>query len=134
MKRHGFIGDAHLKRYTRGSLADNKPMTKLDQVIFLLFVKGHSLGFILETLKKHNIAEIDEQQMFDIIRKVGLDYQNRYKKAISTPFDRPKVLFAEFVKGTTIQKMADDYQLNPHELFAILRKVGLLYAQYLKIY
>jgi hypothetical protein len=127
------IGDSKLKKFTRGGLADQKPITKLDKIIYLLFVKGYSLGKIQRELSKRNI-QLEEQQMYDIIRKVGLEYQTLYRKEINVPFDRPKIIFAEFVKGIGIQTLSDDYQINPHDLFAILRKIGLLYAQYLKIY
>lgn len=127
------IGDSRLKHFTRGTLADNKPITDMDRVVYLLFVKGHKLSKIrLEFAERYIFLE--EQRMYDMIRKVGLEYQTRYRKEINVPFDKPKIMFSEFVKGMALNRMAEDYQISPNELFTILRKVGLLYAQYLKYY
>lgn len=129
MDRERYIGNPNLKKFTRGTLATNKQPTKQEIQIFLLFVKGKTLKLILDALKNSGII-YSEQQMFDIIRKVGLYYQTFYKESVSIPFDIPKVIFSHFVKGDSIQQLIDDNHSTSQEIGEILRKIGLLYASY----
>lgn len=127
--RDGQIGDSKLKRFNRGNLADNKPITDTERKIFLLFVKGVKLSKIQIALEKDGHT-YTEQQLFDIIRKAGFEYQSHYRQEVNQPNDKPKLLFADFVKGTAIEQLIENWNLESIELFQQLRKVGLIYATY----
>jgi len=129
MKRRGFIGDAHLKQFVRGSLAVNTPITQREMQIFLLFVKGTTLERI-HTALEHDHINIDGQRLFDIVRKVGLSVQSFYRSTVNQPSDIPKLIFADFVRGEAVPALCEKNGMSPFNLFAILRSVGLLYATY----
>jgi len=128
-KSRGIVGESHLKKYTRGSLATTTPITLQEFQIYLLFNKGVTLKKISLSLQKSNII-IDDQALFDILRKVGMHFQALYRKHVNQPHSIPQLIFANFVKGESIASLCDTNRLDPKQLFEIIRKIGLLYASY----
>jgi hypothetical protein len=124
-----YIGNPDLKRFTRGTLATNSPITPIERNVFMLFVKGIQLKRVLLALKNdHN--EMTEHQLYDTLRKVGFHYQAKYRQGISIPFNKNQLIFSDFVKGVSLQQLTQDNGVDPPELMGILRKIGLLYYTY----
>lgn len=128
-KPRGIVGESHLKKFTRGTLATTSPITLQEFQIYLLFMKGISLKKISLSLEKSHIS-IDDQALFDILRKVGMHFQALYRKHINQPHSIPQLIFANFVKGESIASLCETNRLDPKQLFDTLRKIGLLYASY----
>ncbi len=124
-----YVGNPRLKKFVRGSLATNTPISDLENKVFMLFVKGIQLKRILDALINED-RQITENQLYDILRKVGFHYQTKYRQGIANPFNKNQLIFADFVKGVSLQQLTQSNQLDPPELIGILRKIGLLYYTY----
>ncbi|MFA5731603.1 MAG: hypothetical protein WC934_06325 [Acidithiobacillus sp.] len=124
MKKN-FIGDAHLKQFSQGILATNKPITQQQSQIFAIFIRGINVKRIALSLHQQ------PQDIFNIIRIVGFKYQQQYKNTLKTPLtSHKKLIFQDFVKGHSIPTLLSKYNIEPNELFTILREIGKIYERY----
>ena len=129
MDKNRYTGNPDLKRFKRGSLAFNTPVSERDAKIFLLFVNGLTLKRIQAALSTDHIV-LEEPALFDILRKVGFAYQTFYRGNVSSPFQIDQLIFADFVKGQAIRQLCETNALDPQSLINRLRKIGLVYALY----